>query len=99
MKRHAFISVIAVLALAGCTQQLWLMGDKDHTLLSDTQNVAQQAKTDSAQAKTDSAQAAQDAKAAREAAEKALELASKAAADAQAASEKADKMFQSSQNK
>ena len=62
MKRFAFIPVIAVIALAGCTQNL---SDKDRALLTDTRAAAEQAKADAAQA-------AADAKAARESAEKAL---------------------------
>ena len=62
MKRFAFIPVIAVIALAGCTQNL---SDKDRALLTDTHAAAEQAKADAAQA-------AADAKAAREAADKAL---------------------------
>jgi len=93
MKRFAFIPVIApmvvMIALAGCTQRL---DDQDRALLTDTHAAAEQAKADAAQA-------AADAKAAREAAEKAEADASKADTDAMAASAKADKMFQTSQNK
>ena len=96
MKRYAFLPVVAIIALAGCTQHL---DDQDRALLTDTHAAAEQAKADSAQA-------AADAKAAREAAEKASADAtkadadaSKADADAAAASAKADKMFQASQNK
>jgi uncharacterized iron-regulated membrane protein len=89
MKRYAFIPVLAIIALAGCTQKL---DDQDRALLTDTHAAAEQAKADSAQA-------AADAKAAREAAEKADADANKADADAMAASTKADKMFQASQNK
>ena len=89
MKRYAFIPVIAVIALAGCTQHL---DDQDRALLTETHDMAQQAKT-SADA------AAADAKAAKEASDKAAADAAKAEADAQAASAKADKMFQESQNK
>ena len=89
MKRFAFIPVIAVIALAGCTQKL---DDQDRALLTDTHAAAEQAKADAAQA-------AVDAKAAREAAEKAEADAQKAEADAQAASTKSTKMFAASQNK
>ena len=82
MKSYAFIPVVAMIALAGCTQHL---DDKDHALLTETHDMAQQAKNDAAQA-------AADAKAAHDAADK-------AAADAKSASDKADRMFQQSQNK
>lgn len=61
MKRFAFIPVIAVIALAGCSQKL---SDQDRALLTDTRAAAEQAKAEADQA-------AVDAKAAREAAEKA----------------------------
>jgi len=89
MNRFAFIPLIAVIALAGCTAKL---DDQDRQLLTDTKAAAEQAKADSAQASA-------DAKAAREAAEKADADANKAEADAQAASAKADRPFQASQNK
>ncbi len=89
MKRFAFIPVIAVIALAGCTQKL---DDQDRALLTETHSAAEQAKA-SADA------AAADAKAAKEAADKAEADATKANADAEAASAKADRMFQAGQNK
>ena len=99
MKRYAFISIVAALALGGCTKQIWVMSDADHKLIQDTHDLAQQAKDANAQS-------AADAKAAREAAEQALAAAQKAdadaqraEADAQAASTKADRMFQAGQNK
>ena len=92
MKRYAFVLVAAALTLAGCTNQIWVMSDKDHKLLTDTHDLAQQAKDANEKA-------AADAKAAREAAEKALALAQQAQTDAQASSTKADRMFEQSQNK
>lgn len=70
MKKYAFIPVIAVIALAGCTPHL---NDEDRALLTSTHDMAQQAKNDAAQA-------AQDAKAAHDAADKAAADA-KAASD------------------
>ena len=99
MKRFAFVPVVAALVLSGCASQVWVMTDKDHKMLADTHDLAQQAKDANAQA-------AADAKAAREASEKALALATQAEADAQKAAvqaqtvnTKADRMFQQSQNK
>lgn len=99
MKRFAFIPVVAVIALGGCTHQIWIMDENDHKMLTETHDMAQQAKDASTQASA-------DAKAAKDAADKALAAAQqsdndaqKAEADAQAASTKADRMFVQSQNK
>jgi hypothetical protein len=99
MKRYAIISILAAFALGGCTHQIWVMNDNDHKMLTDTRDLAQQAKDANAQA-------AADAKAAREASEKALAIAqqaqaqaNKAEADAQTSSTKADRMFAAGQNK
>jgi len=80
--RYVFIPVVAAIALAGCTQHL---DEQDRALLTETRDMAQQAKT--------AADAAdQDAKAAQAAADK-------AEADVQTMSVKTERMYQSSQNK
>lgn len=98
MNRYAFISVIAIITLGGCTSQPGYLlsypalNEQDRALLNDTHVAAEEAKAAAAQA-------AEDTKAAREAAEKAQTAADKADADAnaadtdaQAVSTKIDKM-------
>ncbi len=97
MKRLAFIPVIAVITLAGCTTQPGYfltvkLNDEDKALLTSTHEAGEQAKS-AAEA------AATAAKAAHEAADKAVADAAKAEAAAQAASAKIDRMFAADEGK
>jgi hypothetical protein len=98
MKRIALVSALAVMALAGCTSEPGYLlskpglDEKDRTLLKETHDLAQEAKTAAAQAAT-------DAKAAKDAADKATADAARAKTDAAAANAKVDHMLQASQDR
>ena len=57
MKKTFLIPLLAVAALAGCTQ----LSDKDRAMLQETHDLAQQAKDEAAQAAADAAAARADA--------------------------------------
>lgn len=90
MNRYAFIPVIALVTLAGCTSKPGYilsypaLNEQDRALLNDTHVAAEEAKAAAAQS-------AEDTKAAREATQKAQADADKAAAAATAADADATK--------